>query len=347
MATTIEHLTLHSDPTVLRDALTKVATISGPKVTKVAVPLLGGVDALLSPALVQEKYGASIVPLIIGAGQPDATLVAATEQLGYQPVLIDVQTDDVQPWLPLAIQANADGATLAALSNYFIAQTVVQAALAHGCDAVMDGVGGGYLDAVVAAHALDLEVLPTLAVFHLTSAEMLALCEHFGVPLRDDESCTEHLLTAPVSQQITLAFENGIPVALDGEAMPLDALLAALHVIAGNDDVFAAQIVATVHADIERATLSQQQLQFKQQVDATWASLVASGGWLTSQKADLDAVIVNTQSVVQGSWTVSLAGGTIDIVTRQSTLPLFMSEVRTIAGEPSGGLAAYVSGVIV
>ncbi len=75
-----------------------------------------------------------------------------------------------------------------------------------------------------------------------------------------------------------------------------------------------AKIILAVHKDIEGMTLTKQQVAFKKTVDQTWASLVYHGEWFQPLKADLDAFIASTQSVVTGTWTVTLYKGNIDII---------------------------------
>ena len=70
----------------------------------------------------------------------------------------------------------------------------------------------------------------------------------------------------------------------------------------------------------------------KKMIDAQWGSLVYHGEWFQPLKADLDAFIASTQQVVQGTWTISLYKGNIEIVNRESAAMLFKPEIRSIAG---------------
>jgi argininosuccinate synthase len=151
---------------------------------------------------------------------------------------------------------------------------------------------------------------------------------------------------------VTLAFHQGIPVSLNGEPMPLPDLIAMLNEIAGANgvgkiDIFedgimdlksreiyeapGAKVILAVHKDIESATLTKQEIQFKKLVDQTWASLVYHGEWFQPLRADLDAFIAQTQQVVVGTWTVQLYKGTIEILKRETPASLFRPEIRSIA----------------
>ena len=169
---------------------------------------------------------------------------------------------------------------------------------------------------------------------------------------------------------VSITFKNGIPVALNGKQMALTELIPALNELGGANgigkiDIFedgimdlksreiyeapAAKVILAVHKDMESATLTKQQLIFKKNVDATWASLVYHGEWFQPLKANLDAFVASTQHVVQGTWTVKLYKGSIEIVKRQSNALLFRPEIRSIAAtgfnQQLAGPAAYIRGL--
>lgn len=169
---------------------------------------------------------------------------------------------------------------------------------------------------------------------------------------------------------ISLTFKNGIPVALNGEQKSLTKIIDELNTIGGANgigkiDIFedgimdlksreiyeapGAHIILAVHKDMEAATLTKQQLVFKKDVDAKWGSLVYHGEWFEPLKSDLDAFVANTQTDVQGTWTVKLYKGNIEIVKRESAAMLFRPEIRSIAStgfnQQLCGPAAFIRGL--
>lgn len=253
---------------------------------------------------------------------------------------------------------------------------------------------------VFSIFAPDLKILVPVRDFDLTRTEELALCEYYGVPVDevivggDDKTLwcrsiasggigldtelpddiwlwltpAQHAPDEPAT--ISLTFENGLPVALNGQSMPLTTIIEQLNEIGGAHgigkiDIFedgimdlksreiyeapGAKILLTVHKDIEAATLTKQQLVFKKGVDAQWGSLVYHGEWFQPLKSDLDAFIASTQQAVQGTWTVSLYKGNVEIVKRESAAMLFRPEIRSIAetgfNQQLCGPAAYVRGL--
>lgn len=151
---------------------------------------------------------------------------------------------------------------------------------------------------------------------------------------------------------LSLSFQNGVPSALDGETLPLENIIDRLNVLAGQHgigkiDMFedgimdmksrevyeapAAQVIIKLHQDLEQFTLTKDEIQFKKLVDAQWAYKVYHGEWYHPLKADLDAFIAQSQGVVNGTYTVQLYKGTVDILDRRSDTGLFFPDVRSIS----------------
>jgi argininosuccinate synthase len=86
-----------------------------------------------------------------------------------------------------------------------------------------------------------------------------------------------------------------------------------------------------LHQDLEQWTLTKDEVQFKKLVDAQWAYKVYHGEWYHPLKADLDAFIERSQGVVNGTYTVQLYKGTVDILERNSNSGLFYPDVRSIS----------------
>jgi len=151
--------------------------------------------------------------------------------------------------------------------------------------------------------------------------------------------------------EVELVFEKGIPVALNGKRRRLDGLIDDLNVIAGENgigkiDMFedgimdlksreiyeapAAHVILRLHADLEQACLTKDEIQFKKIVDAKWAFLTYHGMWYHPLKSALDAFIAATQDMVNGTYHARLYKGNIDIIYRESATSLFTPEIRSI-----------------
>ena len=310
--------------------------------------------------------------------------------LGIEPILLDAKEEFTSEWLTTAIRANSNynGYPVStSMTRQLIARRVAQEAVALGCDALAEGSSGKGNDQyrmhkVFKLFAPELEILVPVRDFDLTRAEEVELCEHYGVPVTeivtggDDKTmwCRSIAsgafglnaalpdnvwlwytppLHAPNEPAIfSLSFAAGLPVALDGEALPLEAIITRLNVLAGAHgigkiDIFedgimglksreiyeapAAQVLIKLHQDLEQWTLTKDEVQFKKLVDSEWAYKVYHGEWYHPLKADLDAFIERSQNVVNGTYSVQLYKGTVDILERSSNSGLFFPDVRSIS----------------
>jgi argininosuccinate synthase len=150
---------------------------------------------------------------------------------------------------------------------------------------------------------------------------------------------------------ITLEFEKGIPVKLNGKRRPLGEIVPGLNLIGGSHavgkiDMFedgimdlksreiyeapAATIILKLHRDLEQLCLTKDEIQFKKRIDQKWAYLIYHGMAYHPLRYDLDAFIDQSQRVVNGKYKIKLYKGNIDIVYRESKTSLFSPEIRSI-----------------
>jgi argininosuccinate synthase len=310
-------------------------------------------------------------------------------KLGISPLVIDARQEFTEQWLSKAIQANSDynGYPVStSMTRQLIAARVAQKALELGCDALMEGSSGKGNDQyrmhnVFSLFAPGTPIFVPVRDFDLTRGEEQLLMEHYGVPIEevitggDDKTMwcrsiasggidlTTELpdsiwlwLTPPAKAPdkpttITLSWQNGLPVALNGKALPLDQIIEQLNVIGGANgigkiDLFedgimglksreiyeapAATILLKVHRDLEQFCLAKEEIQVKRQLEAQWARMVYHGEWFHPLKDAIDAFIASTQKVVNGEYTVELYKGNIDIRSRSSASGLFFPDIRSI-----------------
>ncbi|MDQ2715360.1 MAG: argininosuccinate synthase [Chloroflexota bacterium] len=310
-------------------------------------------------------------------------------ELGITPLTIDAKQEFTEQWLTKAIQANSDynGYPVStSMTRQLIASHIARKALELGCDALMEGSSGKGNDQyrmhnVFSLFAPGTSIFVPVRDFDLTRGEEQLLMEHYGVPVEevivggDDKTmwCRSIAsggidldtvlpdsiwmwLTPPAKApntptSITLTWRNGLPVALDGQELPLNELIERLNVVGGANgigkiDLFedgimglksreiyeapAATILLKLHRDLEQFCLTKEEVQLKRQLDAHWSRLVYHGEWFHPLKEAIDAFIASTQKVVNGEYTVQLYKGNIDIVARSAAGGLFFPDVRSI-----------------
>jgi argininosuccinate synthase len=92
----------------------------------------------------------------------------------------------------------------------------------------------------------------------------------------------------------------------------------------------AAHVILKIHRDLEQFCLTKDELEFKAIVDRKWAYLVYHGMWFTPLKKELDAFILQASKFMNGTYTVALYKGNIEITRRESPSGLFSPEIRSI-----------------
>ena len=150
--------------------------------------------------------------------------------------------------------------------------------------------------------------------------------------------------------EITIDFENGVPVGLNGKKMnPLD-LVIAIHEIAGENGVGridimedrimglkvrenyecpAASVIIPAHKALEALVCTQQEREFKVFVDQQWGKLAYAGLWYDPFKDDLEAFINQIQTRVTGSVVLRLFKGSCQVIGRSSKYALYNEDLAS------------------
>ncbi|MFH0859754.1 MAG: argininosuccinate synthase [Candidatus Altiarchaeota archaeon] len=151
-------------------------------------------------------------------------------------------------------------------------------------------------------------------------------------------------------EYVTIDFERGIPVKLNGRRMPEVKLIQKLNAIGakhgvGRIDMMedrlvgiksretyecpAATIILEAHRELERMVLTREENTFKEIIDSKWSQLVYYGLWYEPLKSDLEAFIDETQKVVTGTVRMKLYKGSCTIVGRKSGYSLYDYRLAT------------------
>ena len=264
--------------------------------------------------------------------------------------------------------------------------------IAHGCT----GKGNDQvrIEATVATLAPELKVIAPVRSWQLGREEEIAYAREHGIPVKsaqgteseapysiDDnlwgrssegrwiesldhapEDDVFQLVTPPErapdeAEVVEIEFEQGAPVALNGERLGLVELLertaeiGARHGVGIVDhiedrivglkvrdiyEVPAATILLAAHRDLEKLVGTIHQNQFKPQLDHQWAYLVYAGLWWEPLRADLDAYMDRVNEQVTGTIGLKLYKGHARVVTRSSPNAVYDESLASFA--ESGGL---------
>lgn len=151
---------------------------------------------------------------------------------------------------------------------------------------------------------------------------------------------------------VEIDFEQGIPVALDGEKMGGVALLEKLNQLGGDNGVGTIDIIENrlvgmksrgvyetpggtilykAHAALEKLVLDRETMAYKNIVAQKYSQLVYDGLWFTPLREAIDAFVDSTQSLITGTVRVKLYKGNAIPVATQSENSLYSEEFATFS----------------
>jgi argininosuccinate synthase len=283
-----------------------------------------------------------------------------------------------------------------ALGRPLIAKLAVEYARKHDCDTIAHGCTGKgndqvRIEAKVATLAPELKVIAPVRGWQMGREEEIAYARQHGIPIKGGAEHTPYsiddnlwgrssegrwieeldhapdddvfqLVTRPElapdePEVVTVEFERGVPVGLNGERLGIVELLeraadiGCRHGVGIVDhiedrivglkvrdiyEVPAAAIILPAHAELERLVGTIHQNQFKGELDRKWAYLVYAGLWWEPLRSDLDAYMESVNEQVTGTIGMKLYKGSARVVTRSSPNAVYDAALATF--ETSGGL---------
>ncbi len=153
-----------------------------------------------------------------------------------------------------------------------------------------------------------------------------------------------------VPQDVTLRFERGVPVALDGRVYSPAELISALNAVAGAHGVGRVDLVENrlvgiksrgvyetpagtvlhlAHRELERLVLDRDTLHFKQSVSVRYAQLIYDGLWFSTLRQALSAFVDFTEQDVTGEVRVRLYKGRAEAIGRRAPRSLYRQDLAT------------------
>jgi argininosuccinate synthase len=320
-------------------------------------------------------------------GAVDCLLVDAREEFAHEYVVPAIKANAIYGLgYPL----------FTALGRPLIAAKAVDYARQTGCDTIAHGCTGKgndqvRIEATVATLAPELKVIAPVRSWQMGREEEIAYAREHGIQVKggtevapysiDDnlwgrssegrwieeldhapEDDVFQLVTRPEDapdepETVTVEFERGVPVALNGERLALVELLeragelGARHGVGIVDhiedrivglkvrdiyEVPAAAIILLAHRELEKLVGTIHQNQLKPILDQKWAFLVYAGLWWEPLRADLDAYMDAVNAQVSGTIGIKLYKGSARVVTRESPNAVYDPQLASFS--QSGGL---------
>jgi argininosuccinate synthase len=276
---------------------------------------------------------------------------------------------------------------VSALSRPVIARAVAEIALDLGAEAVVHGCTGKGNDQLrfelaFKANYPDVKVIAPLRDRVWSRDEEIAYALENGIPVQATQaspySIDENLLgraieagvledpwNAPPEEPYALtespretaapieavvAFDQGVPVSLDGEELSLAALITRLNGLAGaygigridmienravgikSREVYeapAAIALIAAHAALEDVVLTKDEARIKRPLEQRWTELVYEGLWFSPAREAIDAFVDKTQELVTGEVRLELRPNAAVVTGRRSDQMLYAERLAS------------------
>ncbi|MGW0815120.1 argininosuccinate synthase [Streptomyces viridiviolaceus] len=276
---------------------------------------------------------------------------------------------------------------VSALSRPAIVKHLVAAARKHGATTVAHGCTGKGNDQVrfeagIAALAPDLKCIAPVRDYAMTRDKAIAFCEARGLPVATTKKSPysidqnvfgravetgflEDIWNAPIEDiyeytanpavprepdEVIITFEEGAPVAVDGEPVTVLQAIQRLNERAGAQGVGRIDMVEdrlvgiksrevyeapgaialiTAHQELENVTVERELARYKRQVEQRWGELVYDGQWFSPLKRALDGFVNEAGRHVCGDVRMTLHGGRAVVTGRRSERSLYDFHLAT------------------
>jgi argininosuccinate synthase len=351
--------------------------------TRVALAFSGGLDTTVCVPLLEEEYGHDeVIGVTVDVGQPAEEFEEAeetAEALGLEHYVVDAK-DEFAAACFRGVRANAtyQGYPLGtALARPVIAQAILEVAEEHDCDALAHGCTGKGNDQLrfeAVWRASDLDVIAPVRELGLTREWEIGYAAEKDLPVEAGNegvwSIDTNLWSRAVeggelenpnyvppediyewtqppsgdTRLVEVEFDEGVPVAVDGEELDPVSLIQHLNTLAGTygvgrTDVMedrmlglkvrenyehpAATVLLNAHKALEDLVLTKEERSFKTQVDHRWAEKAYEGLVSGPLVQALEGFIEVTQEKVTGTATIKLEGGQARVVGRDSDFAVY------------------------
>ncbi|MEY8043444.1 argininosuccinate synthase [Saccharopolyspora cebuensis] len=276
---------------------------------------------------------------------------------------------------------------VSALSRPLIVKHLTDAAAKFGASTVSHGCTGKGNDQVrfevgIGARAPDLKVIAPVRDFAWTREKAIAWAEDRDLPIDVSKKSPysidqnvwgravetgflEDIWNAPIedvysytqdpsqprdADELVITFDQGVPVAIDGETVTVLQAIQELNRRAGAQGIGRLDMVEdrlvgiksreiyeapgaialiTAHQELEDVTLERDLARFKRTVAQRWGELVYDGLWFSPLKESLDAFLAQSQQHVSGEVRMKLHGGRAVVNGRRSEESLYDFNLAT------------------
>ncbi len=213
-------------------------------------------------------------------------------------------------------------------------------------------------DAIDYAAEFGVPVTATAEKIYSRDRNLWHLSHEGGVledPWNEPEESMFELSTSPEAapdapEYLMVGFEQGVPVAVNGEQLGLVALLERLNAVGSKHGVGRVDLVENrlvgmkshgvyetpggtilyaAHRELESIVLDKETLRAKDRIALDYADLVYNGRWFTPLREAYDAFVQKTQRAMTGEVRLKLYKGNATVVGRRSPHSLYNEDLAT------------------
>ncbi|HSF60121.1 MAG TPA: argininosuccinate synthase [Gaiellaceae bacterium] len=172
----------------------------------------------------------------------------------------------------------------------------------------------------------------------------------WAAPPEDPYALTSDPATAPEPIEVVVGFEQGVPVSLDGEELPLARLIARANELAGrygigridmienravgikSREVYEAPGAVTLiaaHSALEDVVLTRDEGRLKRPLEQRWTELVYEGRWFSPAREAIDAFVDSTQQLVTGEVRLELRPNAAVVTGRRAPHTIYAPDLAS------------------
>ncbi len=276
---------------------------------------------------------------------------------------------------------------VSALSRPLIVKHLAEAAKFHGATVVSHGCTGKGNDQVrfevgIMALAPELKVIAPVRDYAWTREKAIAYAEEKGLPINQSKSSPysidqnvwgravetgflEDIWNGPIEDvydytadpgvvrdpdEVSIVFESGVPVSVDGTKVSMLEAIQQLNLRAGAQGVGRLDMVEdrlvgiksrevyeapgaialiAAHMELENVTVERELARYKRGVDQRWGELVYDGQWFSPLKKALESFVDGAQQAVSGEIRMVLHAGKATVTGRRSDASLYDFNLAT------------------
>jgi argininosuccinate synthase len=346
---------------------------------KVVLAYSGGLDTSVCIRYLQTLHKLDVITVTVDCGQQDdfKEIEKKADAIGaIKHVYIDAREDFARDYIVPSIKANG-----LYQGKYPLATALARPLIAAKAVEVAKKEGAIRFDVTMRALSPDLKIIAPIRDLNLTRDLEISFAKEQNIPISSEakkysidinlwgraleggkieeadfeppEDAFQFInFQNDKAGYMEIEFEEGIPVAVDDEHIPLVGLIQYANDVAGGHGIGiidhiedrvvgiksrevyeapAALAIIEAHKDLEKMVLTKHELAFKQIVDNQWSWLAYSGLWQDPLRTDLDKFIDATQNRVSGKVRLKMEKGSLRVVGRESKYSLYKDSLATYA----------------